>query len=133
MQDLSSRRQTPRQRLPMLVLAAAVAMTSAMGANGEQSLETHLAELNRQTFEDYALRHDVELYSQATLPEYLLVVNIGIVETRDEVLATASNLAVDALHVEHDHFARNGDTAVVSGLLHLEGTILGQPLPPRVR
>ncbi|MDQ2070824.1 nuclear transport factor 2 family protein [Natronospira bacteriovora] len=117
----------------LLSLGYLLCASPLVAADDNSRLEAHLATLNHDSFVDYILHHDVTLYSRLTLPEYTLVVDIGIVETRDEVLATAENLSVTSLRVEHDYFARNGDTAMVSGLLHVEGTVMGHPIPPQLR
>ena len=99
----------------------------------ESELKERLIELNRQLWEEYMLRHNTEPYQRAALPEYLFLANIGLVETKDEVIATVGNLQVDAVRVANEEFRLHENTAILIGKLEVRGRVLGHPLPPQMR
>jgi hypothetical protein len=115
-------------------LSATLLVAFAVGsAHATESLEMALADLNATIFRQYMLEHDTGLYAQTAHADYLLLVGIGLVETRDEVLSTAQNLDIESLTVTHEHFVREGDTAVLFGRLDVQGTVMGHPLPAQTR
>lgn len=101
-------------------------------APGETTGE-YLVRLNTEMLEEYILHHNTELYAQSTLVDYLLVVDIGLIETREQVLATATNLDMKSVEITNEEFLHYGDTAVLIGTLELEGSILGHTVDGKLR
>jgi hypothetical protein len=95
--------------------------------------EPHLVELNAHLFERLLLHHDPAPYRETALPEYRFVASIGIVENLDEVTTDLDNLAVRVLHITNEETLLRGSTAVLIGTMHMEGSVLGYPLPEDMR
>jgi hypothetical protein len=96
-------------------------------------IESRLIEFNRELWEEYMLHHNTAPYQRLALPEYLFLADIGLVETKEQVIATVGNLKIEALSIVHEEFRLHGQTAVLMGRLEVEGEVLGIRLPPVMR
>lgn len=69
--------------------------------------------------------------------EFHFVVMNGAVETKAKVVAMPYRkegaLRVESLRVEPETFALRGNVAIVISVLHLDATVRGQRLAPRMR
>jgi hypothetical protein len=132
-----------RIRITMVMFVAAMLPVAACGRERAEPRDTpvrettsdaeYLVSVNKETLERYLLQHDTRLYRDNALPEYLFLANIGIVESREEVVTTAGNLRVSRASVENEHTLINDNTAVLIGLLDLEGSVMGTRLPNQMR
>jgi len=95
--------------------------------------EEYLVRLHTEMMEEYVLHHNTELYAETTMDDYLLVVEIGLIETRDEVLTTVGNLDMKTVNLTNEEFLHYGDTAVLIGKMELDGSILGHTVAGKVR
>ncbi len=100
---------------------------------GFENLEEYLVNLHTKLMEQYVLHHNVLPYADATMEDYLLIVVIGLIETREHVLATAENLDMKSVSLTNEEFLHYGDTAVLIGTMELKGSILGHTVAGKVR
>lgn len=112
--------------LMLIVLAPPVAAAQ----RSEEAKE--LADLNDRVLRAYVLEHDTTSYDSLAHASYKIVVAPGFIESRDQVLSTAGNLSFRRFDVSTRSVDIVGDTGVVIATVEAEGTVLGQPFPPRM-
>jgi hypothetical protein len=127
---------------PILILMAISTSTStAQGvtvtnpdpiASGED-LEEYLVGLYSELMEQYILHHNTDLYAEHTTHDYRLVVEIGLIEDRRQVLTTAGNLDFTSVSIRNEEFLHHGDTAVLIGTKTMKGSILGYTIDAVIR
>jgi hypothetical protein len=99
----------------------------------DTNIEEYLTGLYEELMEAYILHHNTELYAKHTTEDYLLVVEIGLIEDREEVLTTVENLDFTSVHIQNDKFLRHGDTVVLIGTKEMKGTIMGYSIDATFR
>lgn len=92
-----------------------------------------LAEQNRQQIKAYMLDHNTDLLDELAAEDFLLVAAIGLVEEKDNVLRTASNLAIEELTITDDEIRTFGNTTIIINTVNAKGAIMGHPFPSPVR
>lgn len=102
-------------------------------SNSEENLEKYLTQLHTELMEKYILHHDAELYADIMLDDYLLVVEIGLIENREHLLTTVGNLEIQSAKLSNEEFLHYGSTAVLIGILEMEGKILGHTIDGMLR
>jgi hypothetical protein len=99
---------------------------------GAQALEECLVDLNEYIFSELMLRGSRAALDELSFPETILVVP-DAVEVRREVQGLEGAPKAEDLDVQNEYFFLHGDTAVLAGVLKLQGTMGGRPLPPTMR
>jgi len=99
----------------------------------EENLEEYLVRLYTELMEEYILHHNTEPYAEVMLDDYLLVVEIGLIENREHLLSTVGNLDIQSVKLNNEEFLYYGNTAVLVGTMELEGSILGYTIDGMVR
>lgn len=99
----------------------------------EENLEEYLTGLYAELMEAYILHHNTDLYAKHTTEDYLLVVEIGLIEDRDEVLTTVENIDFRSVLIENEEFLHHGDTAVLIGKKEMKGSIMGYTIDATIR
>ncbi len=113
-------------------MAQNTAMNPDVPASGENP-EEYLVRLHTELMEQYVLHHNIQPYADATMDDYLLVVEIGLIETREEVLSTVENLDMKSISLTNEEFLHYGDTVVLIGTMELDGSILDHTVTGKVR
>lgn len=98
-----------------------------------QPLEQELITLHDKQLREYMLNHNVEPLANISADDYFFVAAIGLLESRENVLKTAKNLKVEAFSISNDKVVVNEGTAVLSGVMEIQGTVMGHPLPKKMR
>lgn len=83
--------------------------------------------------EELKCLNKIDPYARVTLDDYLLIVEIGFIETREEVLSTVENLDMNSVRITNEEFLHYRDTAVLVSTLELEGSILGHTVDGKLR
>jgi hypothetical protein len=96
-------------------------------------IEEYLIRLHTELMEQYILYHDAELYANVMLDDYLLVIEIGLIENRELLLNTVGNLDIQTAKLTNEEFLHYGSTAVLIGKLEMEGKILGHTIDGMLR
>ena len=91
-----------------------------------------VVDLNARLFREIMVLGNQDAIVEMALPETILVVPSGI-EVVDQVQGEGGMPKAQDLEVQNEHFLAKGDTAVLAGVLSLQGTMGDRPLPPRVR
>ena len=90
----------------------------------DENLEEYLTGLFSELMEAYILHHNTDLYAKHTTEDYLLVVEIGLIEDRELVLTTVENLDFRSVIIENEEFLHHGDTVVLIGNKEMKGSIM---------
>lgn len=98
-----------------------------------QPLEQELITVHDKQLREYMLNHNVEPLANISADDYFFVAAIGLLESRENVLKTAKNLKVEAFSISNDKVVVNEGTAVLSGVMEIQGTVMGHPLPKKMR
>lgn len=98
-----------------------------------QPLEQELITVHDKQLREYMLNHNVEPLANISADDYFFVAAIGLLESRENVLKTAKNLKVEAFSISNDKVVVNEGTAVLSGVMEIQGTVMGHPLPRKMR
>jgi len=99
----------------------------------EKTLEEYLTGLYAELMEEYILHHNTDLYAKHTTEDYLLVVEIGLIEDRELVLTTVENLNFRSVIIENEKFLHHGDTVVLIGNKEMNGSIMGYTIDATIR
>ncbi len=99
----------------------------------DDDVEEQLVQLNTELLKQYMLHHNIERYEQVALDDYIFLAGIGVIETKEEVLATVENLDIDSVAITNEEFRLYGPTAVLVGRLDVDGRVLGTQLPGQIR
>ena len=99
----------------------------------EKTLEEYLTGLYAELMEEYILHHNTDLYAKHTTEDYLLVVEIGLIEDRELVLTTVENLDFRSVIIENEEFLHHGDTVVLIGNKEMKGSIMGYTIDATIR
>ena len=83
--------------------------------------------------EQYILHHNTHPYADVMMDDYLLVVEIGLIENRDHLLTTVGNLDIQSATLVNEKFLHYDSNAVLIGTLEMEGKILGHTIDGMVR
>lgn len=102
-------------------------------SSSRENLEKYLTQLHTELMEEYILHHNTELYADIMLDDYLLVVEIGLIENRELLLTTVGNLDIHSAILTNEEFLHYGSTAVLIGTLEMEGKILGHTIDGMLR
>ncbi len=123
--------RTIRAALPAAAVLAVAAcgdpVSPEPGADPEAT-RAFLLERNREILEAYVVANDTAPLDAAAVDDYFVVTPIGM-ESRSHVLATVGNLDVTELRIEGPEVRLHGDTAILTGTLHGDGTLSGRPFP----
>jgi hypothetical protein len=109
-------------------LAVAVLLSGAAAGSGDTE---NLLQLNEEVLYAYVVESDTGPLEAIALPE-MQVMTPGGLEDLERVIATVSNLDIDEMTIENHAANVSGDTAIVSGVLILKGSIGPRPAPPRM-
>lgn len=101
---------------------------SMAGALEEEIIASHDEQLK-----EYMLNHNVEPLAAISEESYFFVAAIGLLENRENVLKTAKNLDVKDVSIANDKIVINDSTAVLSGIINIDGSVMGHPLPKKMR
>ncbi|MEP2937490.1 MAG: nuclear transport factor 2 family protein [Gilvibacter sp.] len=95
--------------------------------------EDELVALNKNIYTEYILNHNTKPFAQAAKGDFVLITGIGTLETKEQVIAGVENLNISSLEVISDDvlYIKNG--AVIIGTLVMKGTVMGQPIPGKMR
>lgn len=98
-----------------------------------ENLEQYLTGLYSELMETYILHHKTDLYAKHTTEDYLLVVEIGLIEDRELVITTVENLDFTSVIIENEEFLHHGDTVVLIGQKEMNGNIMGYTIDAKMR
>jgi hypothetical protein len=98
-----------------------------------KDVEEFLIRKNTEMMEQYILHHNTEPYADLMLDDYLLVVEIGLIEDRELILTTVGNLDIQSAKLTNEEFLHYDSTAVLIGTLEMEGKILGHTIDGKLR
>jgi len=128
--------------IPLLIFLVTIFFTTPIAqvsyaipseyASGE-NLEEYLTTLYSELMTEYILHHNTELYAKHTTEDYLLVVEIGLIEDRELVLTTVENLDFKSVIIENEEFLHHGDTVVLIGNKEMKGSIMGYTIDATMR
>lgn len=96
------------------------------------AIQDCVVDLNARLFREVMVHGNQDALVEMALPETILVVPSGV-EVVDQVQGEGNMPKAQDLEVQNEHFLANGDTAVLAGVLSLQGMMGERPLPPRVR
>ncbi|TVR33799.1 MAG: nuclear transport factor 2 family protein [Balneolaceae bacterium] len=118
--------------MPVLAMAQNTAKNPETYTSAE-NLEEYLTGLYSELMKEYILHHNTDLYAKHTMEDYLLVVEIGIIEDRELVLTTVENLDFTSVTIENEEFLHHGDTVVLIGTKDMKGRIMGYTIDATMR
>ena len=98
-----------------------------------ENIEEFLIRKHTEMMEQYILHHNTEPYADLMLDDYLLVVEIGLIEDRELLLTTVANLDIQTAKLTNQEFLHYDSTAVLIGTLEMEGKILGNTIDGKLR
>jgi len=98
-----------------------------------KNVEKYLIRKHTEMMEQYILQHNTEPYADLMLDDYLLVVEIGLIENRELILTTVGNLDIQSAKLTNQEFLHYDSTAVLIGTLEMEGKILGHTIDGKLR
>lgn len=123
----------------LLVWVSLLAYSPEADGQAVEETRTLLFALERESHQQW-LESNLAALDELMAEEFHFVAMNGAVETKADVVGTAQGTApaarplqVQRLHVEPEQFALRGNVAVVIGLLHLDATVRGRAVPPRMR
>jgi len=106
---------------------------SLFGQDSTSLDNLELEKLNDFIFSEYILSHNVAPLEEYASDDFVLVAAPGILETKAQVMHDVQNLNISSLKIMSDTILMHGDVGVVIGVLQMEGTILGRPVPNKIR
>lgn len=95
--------------------------------------ELALSELNKKIFSEYVINHNTDFFDEVVDKDFIFVAAIGHKENKEQVLAGVKNLDIETLEVTTDKIVLKEDIAVITGILRMEGTIMGKEIPREIR
>ena len=126
---------SPRLSLIWAAASLLVSLSPVAGQPTEQ-LQSALYAIEVASHQRW-LEGDLAALDELMADEFHFVVMNGAVETKAEVISAPYSgegaLRVQSLRVEPEMFALRGNVAVVISILHLDATVRGRPLAPRMR
>lgn len=115
---------------------AVVACFSQAAGQSTEEIQSALFAIEVRSHQQW-LEGDLAALTELMADEFHFVVMNGAVETRAQVVAAPYSgegpLRIASLRVEPETFALRGNVAVVIGVLHMDATVRGQRLAPRMR
>lgn len=122
-------------KLAAMLVFLSGGMALAQGSD-ESAERERLAELERQSHQ-WWLDQDTAALEQLMVDEYRFVAPNGALETKGVVIGSEPGaprvLQVETLRMETEEVILRGNTAVVTGVLHMKATVFGRPAPDRLR
>jgi len=103
------------------------------GLSMAMTLEEKLIYSHDEQLKEYMLNHNVEPLASISQETYFFVAPIGLLESRENVLKTAKNLDVTDISISNDKVVITEGAAVLSGVMDIEGSVMGNPLPKKMR
>ena len=126
--------------LSIILITLSISTSLAQGTTtnpdlsaSEKTLEEYLTGLYAELMEAYILHHNTDLYAKHATEDYLLVVEIGLIEDRELVLTTVENLDFRSVIIENEEFLKIGDTVVLIGNKEMKGSIMGYTIDATMR
>ena len=108
-------------------------LAEEVGVAKTENVEEYLIQKHTEMMEQYILHHNTEPYADLMLDDYLLVVEIGLIEDRELLLTTVGNLDIQSARLTNEEFLHYDSTAVLIGSLEMEGKILGNTIDGKLR
>jgi ketosteroid isomerase-like protein len=117
-----------------LVIATAMMALSAPAFAQTGSAEQQVRNLDKQAREA-AIHGDSEFEAQYTASDYMSISASGAVSTREQTLARvrSGDIKLSSIDVDEEQVRVYGDTAVVTGRVHVLGAVKGQAIDHKAR
>jgi len=119
----------PMKTLTLILLVFLPTVTLAQNVASEDELIA----LNKNIFVEYVLNGNTGPFAKAAKDDFILITGIGTVETKKQVIAGVKNLDISSLEVISDDVILFNTGAIVIGRLVMKGTVMGQPIPGKMR
>lgn len=103
------------------------------GQGANEHNEGDLVKLNEYLFTEYALKHNIKPLEETATEDFVLVAAPGLVENKKQALDGVVNLNISDIKVTADKTISSENLVIIVGTLEMKGTILNQPVPPRIR
>jgi len=114
----------------ILLLAFPLAV---IGQESNGSQQDDLVRLNEYLFKEYALKHNTKPLDETATDDFILIAAPGLVENKKQAIDGVVNLNISDVKVITDKTITSENLVIIVGTLEMKGTILNQPVPPRIR
>ena len=103
-------------------------------SQGKVNLEKmSLSELNEYLFIEYALNKNTDPLNEVATEDFVLIAAPGMIETKEQAIIGVNNLNLSRVDVTVDKIIERDNVGIVIGVLDMEGTIMGRPIPGKIR
>ncbi|WP_298896144.1 nuclear transport factor 2 family protein [uncultured Psychroserpens sp.] len=102
---------------------------SVFSQNSEKDIKEKLIQLNEDIYKEYALHKNEAFFNEHVKDDFILIAGIGITESKSQAIKGIKNLNVSSVDVVANTIILNGDSAIIVGVLKLDGKIMGNPIP----
>ncbi|MGS2727206.1 nuclear transport factor 2 family protein [Psychroserpens sp. BH13MA-6] len=92
-----------------------------------------LSELNEYLFIEYTLNKNTEPLNTVATEDFVLIAAPGMIETKEQAIKGVNNLSLSSVNVTVDNIIERDNLGIVIGVLDMKGTIMGRPIPGKIR
>jgi hypothetical protein len=103
----------------------------SFGQNETEKQE--LVGLNEYLFKEYVLKHNTHPLKETATEDFILIAAPGILENKQQAIDGVGNLNISDLKVSTDEMIISENLAIIVGVLEMKGTIMNNPVPPKIR
>ncbi|KAA2218971.1 nuclear transport factor 2 family protein [Maribacter flavus] len=104
-----------------------------LGQDVNQETQNELKALNERLFKEYTLNKNTKPLEECATEGFVLIAGNGMLETKDQAINGVDNVNVSEIKVQVDKVILSGNTGIVIGVLDMKGTIMGRPVPGKIR